>query len=200
MIEGSKVNLRALELRDIDRRLAWVNDPEVARFLLRRYPMAYPAEESSLRARAAKMGAYDHVLFAIETKDGTYIGNTWLHEASPENRSTELGIMIGDKTRWGQGYGGDAICTLLRFAFDEMNLNRVALQVADFNERGIACYRRCGFVHEARLRQDAYFDGAYHDVLQMSILRDEFYALHGATQEVEQSAAQHAVTEGSEVA
>jgi RimJ/RimL family protein N-acetyltransferase len=32
--------------------------------------------------------------------------------------------MIGDKTCWDRGYGTDAILTLLRFAFDEMNLHR----------------------------------------------------------------------------
>ncbi len=36
-----------------------------------------------------------------------------------------LGIVIGDKNYWGQGYGTDAVRAALRWAFDSLNLNRV---------------------------------------------------------------------------
>jgi RimJ/RimL family protein N-acetyltransferase len=71
--------------------------------------------------------------------------------------------------------------TLLRFGFEEMNLNRVSLHVFEFNERAVACYKKCGFQMEGRLRQNYYGEGRYWDVFVMGILRDEFAALHGAT-------------------
>ena len=86
--------------------------------------------------------------------------------------------MIGDHDYWSHGYGTDAITTLLRYAFDEMNLHRVWLEVLDDNTRGIACYRKCGFVEEGRKRQDRYRSGSYHDTLVMGVLEDEFRALH----------------------
>ena len=76
-----------------------------------------------------------------------------------------------------RGYGTDALMTLLRFAFEEMNLNRVSLDVYDFNTRGIAAYLKCGFAEEGRRRHARYQDGAHHDVIAMSILRDE-WAVH----------------------
>ncbi|MCH7511921.1 MAG: GNAT family N-acetyltransferase [Chloroflexi bacterium] len=79
--------------------------------------------------------------------------------------------------------GGDAIVTLLRFAFHEMNLNRVWLHVFEFNERARASYKKCGFREEGRLRQHYYAEGRYWDVFVMAILRDEFEALHGGSQE-----------------
>jgi RimJ/RimL family protein N-acetyltransferase len=45
-----------------------------------------------------------------------------------------------------------------------------------FNERAIACYRRLGFVEEARLRSDIYAGGRWHDNVVMSVTRDEFHA------------------------
>ena len=187
MLEGTKVNLRAPEMDDLERNTRWVNDREVTRFLALRYEMSQLAEESWLRGRAGQPLSYDNVFFAIDTKDGRHIGNLGLERAVPEDRKAMLGIMIGEKDCWSHGYGTDAIVTLLRFAFDEMNLNKVWLTTYDFNERGQACYRKCGFVDEGRLREARYSEGAYHDELLMSVVRDEFYALHGAAKAEEAS-------------
>ncbi len=179
MIEGKLVNLRAVEMGDVDHYCQWLNDREVTRHLNMRYQMSRAAEEAWLRERTAKPLSFDNVNFAIETKDGVHIGSVGFHDVSPEDRKARLGIMIGEKDYWSKGYGTDAMLTLLRFAFEEMNLYRVDLTVDEDNERAIACYRKCGFVEEARLRQERYLRGAYRDQLVMGILRDEFYARHG---------------------
>ncbi|MHB8376125.1 MAG: GNAT family N-acetyltransferase [Dehalococcoidia bacterium] len=179
MLEGELVNLRAPEMSDLERNARWVNDREVTRFLTLRYQMSMAAEEAWLRELTAKPLSFERVFFAIETKDGRHIGNCNLFDVSPEDRKALAGIMLGERDCWSHGYGTDAMTTLLRFAFDEMNLNRVALSVYDYNERAHASYRKCGFVEEGRLRDDIFRDGRYHDVVRMAVLRDEFYALHG---------------------
>lgn len=180
MIEGTRVNLRAIEMADLERCQRWINDREVTRHLAMRYPMSMAAEESWLRNQTSKPMSFEGVLFAIETKEGRHIGNVDMHAVQPENRASMLGIMIGERDCWSQGYGSDALRTLLGFAFDEMNLNRVELHVFAKNERAIACYVKCGFVEEGRLRQDVYYEGAYHDVVVMAVLRDEFDAARAA--------------------
>lgn len=174
MIEGKLVNLRARETGDIERMTRWINDREVQHFHSARYPWSLAAEEAFMGPRIARPIAFGEVLFAIETKDGVHIGSCGLHGASPEDRRAELGIMIGEKAYWSKGYGTDAVATMVRFAFGEMDLNRVELHVFDFNARGIAAYRKGGFVQEGRLRQHHYQDGAYHDVVVMAVLRDEW--------------------------
>jgi RimJ/RimL family protein N-acetyltransferase len=178
MLEGKLVRLRALEPEDLDREYTWINDREVTRFLSMRYPTSRAAEERWLRDRPANDFS-NGVFFAIETKDGLHIGNTNLMQAHPEDRKAAFGIMIGDKNYWSNGYGADATVTLLRFGFGEMNLHRVWLHTFDFNERAQACYRKCGFVEEGRLRQHYYGQGRYWDVVVMAVLRDEFGAMHG---------------------
>jgi RimJ/RimL family protein N-acetyltransferase len=123
------------------------------------------------------------VAFAIETKDGAHIGSINFHQVLPENRKARLGIMIGDKGYWSKGYGTDAMLTLLRFGFDDMNLYRIDLTVDADNDRAIACYRKCGFVEEGRLRMARYSRGRYVDQFVMGILRDEFYARWGTPAE-----------------
>ncbi len=181
MLEGKLVRLRALEPEDLDREYTWINDREVTRFLSMRYPTSRAAEERWLRDRPAN-DFVNGLSLAIETKDGVHIGNLGLHDVNAEDHKASLGIMIGDKEYWANGYGTDAIVTLLRFGFGEMNLNRIWLHTFDFNERAQACYRKCGFTEEGRLRQHYYSMGRYWDVVVMAVLRPEFDALHGISE------------------
>jgi RimJ/RimL family protein N-acetyltransferase len=175
MLEGRLVNLRPLEPGDLERVFTWINDQETIRFLAARYPISMSEEERWLTNQPA--AGFANMRLAIETKDGVHIGNCGLHEGQAENRKASLGIVIGDKDYWSNGYGTDAIVTLLRFGFHEMNLNRIWLHVYEFNERAIACYKKCGFVEEGRLRQNAFTEGRYWDTITMGILRSEFDAL-----------------------
>ena len=178
MIEGRLVNLRAIEPADAERFFRWVNDREVMRTLMPRYPWSLVTEKEWAES-AAKPIEFGDVKLAIDTKDGTHIGTCGLHRGRPEDRHAELGIVIGDKEYWSQGYGTDAMRTLVNFAFQQMNLNKVSLGVFEFNERAQAVYRKLGFVEEGRFREDYYQDGQYWDIIRMSVLRREFDALHG---------------------
>jgi UDP-4-amino-4,6-dideoxy-N-acetyl-beta-L-altrosamine N-acetyltransferase len=171
MLKGERVTLRAIEREDIPRFLRWLNDPEVTRYLTIFMPLSREEEE---RWFEQQLGDRNRKVLAIETESGEHIGNISLEDIDWKNRRATLGIVIGEKERWGQGYGTDAIRTLLRFAFEELNLNRVQLDVFDFNERARRCYRRCGFREEGILRQAHYTEGRYHDVVRMAILRSDW--------------------------
>ena len=181
MIEGKLVRLRAVENGDLDRYVVWMNDREVTRGLNMRYPLGREAEEEWIRGRTSKPLSYENVFFAIDTRAGVHIGSINFHIARPESRNSRLGVMIGDKAYWSQGYGTDAMLTFLRFGFDEMNLHRIDLTVDAENARAIRCYQKCGFIEEGRLRESRYQLGKYGDQLVMSVLRDEFYERWGAT-------------------
>jgi RimJ/RimL family protein N-acetyltransferase len=176
MIQGTKTRLRALEHDDLQHFVRWVNDPGIRRFVAIRYPLSMTEEESWWSGFLQRKN--DHI-FAIEAEDGSYIGNIGLHGVEQENRQAELGIIIGHKAYWGQGYGTDAIQALLGWVFGYLNLNRVQLRVYSYNERAIRCYQRCGFRHEGTLRQARFSEGQYTDDWIMAILRAEFLADRG---------------------
>jgi RimJ/RimL family protein N-acetyltransferase len=183
MLEGSLVRLRPLEIEDVDRYVAWFNDPDVTRFLASRYAMSRASEVEWLATRTRAPIGYDNAAFAVQTlAEGKHIGSVGLHDLNPEDRKATFGIVIGDKEFWDHGYGTDATFTLLRFAFDEMNLRRVMLHVDERNARAIACYRKCGFVEEGRLRGDRYAEGRYWDTVVMAVLAEEFRATGRASE------------------
>ncbi|MFN2131694.1 MAG: GNAT family N-acetyltransferase [Anaerolineae bacterium] len=170
MIYGTITRLRRIERDDIPTFVRWFADPEVREFLLLNRPISIAEEEQWFVQQLQSQNAE---LFAIETNDGIHIGNIGLHDINWLHRSAEMGIVIGHKQYWGKGYGSDAIRTLLRFAFDEMNLHRVQLTVYEDNARAIRAYEKCGFRHEGRLRDAVYRKGRYYDMLLMSVLSGE---------------------------
>ena len=179
MLEGKLVRLRPMEPEDRDRFYLWLNDNEVKEFLGSRYYFSKAAEAEWLAERVKKPLSFDNIQFSVDTLEGRHIGSLGFHEASADDRKATFGIAIGDKEFWSQGYGSDAITTLLRLAFDEMSLHRVSLHVDERNARAIACYRKCGFVEEGRLRDDRFARGRYWDTVVMSVLENEFRELQG---------------------
>ncbi|HEX5367978.1 MAG TPA: GNAT family protein [Dehalococcoidia bacterium] len=179
MLTGKLVELRAVEAGDLDRYHVWINDREVIEYIAALGLPVSRAQEEEWLQHAMRQTAPPEITLAIDTIDeGRHIGSVALHEVSLLSGKAILGIMIGDKSCWSRGYGTDAIVTLLRFAFDDMNLHRVALEVHEENARAIACYRKCGFVEEGRLRHDRFRRGEYRDTLIMGVLADEFRVLH----------------------
>ena len=176
MILGEKVRLRPIERDDLPRFVEWFGDPEVRRHLLMYLPFSLAQEERWFEDLLGRLERQEVVSLTIETADGVHVGNIGLHSIDWKNRNAELGIAIGEKAYWGQGYGADAIRTLLGLAFREMNLHRVFLRVDADNVRGIHCYEKDRFRREGTLREVVFREGTYHDQYIMSILKQEFEA------------------------
>ena len=75
------------------------------------------------------------------------------------------------------GLATDALNALLDFGFGELRLERIALEVFDYNERAMASYRKAGFTEEVRRRRARFHRGEFHDVVVMAILRPDWLAL-----------------------
>jgi RimJ/RimL family protein N-acetyltransferase len=115
--------------------------------------------------------------FYIHTlADDRLIGGISLDGGAYPSGETFVGIGIGDAADWGKGYGSDAMNVILRYAFEEMNLRRVALNTFEYNPRGIRSYEKVGFVHEGRMRGYLNRDGQRWDLIFMGILREEWEA------------------------
>lgn len=93
------------------------------------------------------------------------VGNAW------------VGIGIGERELWGRGYGTDAMRVILRYAFQELNLQRVTLTVFGVNQRGIASYQKAGFRHEGAIPGALLRAGERCDLVFMGILRREWEQL-----------------------
>ncbi len=189
MIYGKRIRLRAPEKGDVPRFTAWLNDPEVRQGLSMYLPLSI-AEEERWFENMLQQPANEHPL-TIEVRQGESwipIGNCGFMNIEWRNRASEVGIFIGEKSFWNQGYGTETMRLLLEHGFQTLNLNRIFLRVFGNNARAIRSYEKAGFIHEGRMRQAEYQAGAYIDVLLMSVLRSEWLTdlsdLAGNTQDI----------------
>jgi len=168
-LEGALIRLRPIEEPD----LAWINrefwNPRVTEFLLMLWPEWTGGTRAWWEAVRADPGA---VALLIETPDCQPAGACALEGISLRSRTAELGIWVAEHA-WGRGLGTDAVRTLCRFGFREMNLHRIQLQVFEPNERARRAYERAGFVVEGRLRRAHFMGGRHVDVLVMGLLAEE---------------------------
>ena len=172
-IEGARVRLRPVSLADVDHFVRWYNDPDVTHWL--HMSEGPPATEEAERARiATAQEDPSQVLWVIETPKGRAIGNVSLQQIDPIHLRAWLGIAIGETDSWSRGYGTDAIHSLLRYGFENLDLRRIQLITDVDNERGIRCYEKCGFQREALLREHRLRYGEPLDMIQMSILKGDW--------------------------
>jgi RimJ/RimL family protein N-acetyltransferase len=170
--EGRLVRLRAREPGDEPLLYQWFNDPEVTEYLSLRYPVSHAQERDFIANHGG--ASYTAADFGVETlTDRRLIGGVSLFNTSPEKRSAELGIAIGDKSCWDGGYGTDTMLVICRFGFETMNLHRIQLNVITGNERARHVYEKVGFREEGRLRDASYRFGHYRDVVVMGLLEGE---------------------------
>ena len=77
---------------------------------------------------------------------------------------------------------------MLSWAFKQLNLHKVSLQVLTNNERAIRIYESLGFRPEGVLRDEQFRDGQFLDLMMMALFQDEWQALHGGSTAVLENA------------
>ena len=116
----------------------------------------------------------DQIFFIVRAEDDKVIGSVGLHSIDYINKTATFGIFIGDESGRNKGYGTESLKLILDYGFNYLNLNSIKLDVMEFNDRAIACYKKCGFKEYGRRRKCYFLNGKYYDKIEMDILAEEF--------------------------
>ena len=135
---------------------------------------AYPMSAKQMRARLERDNEHGFDFAIRLLQDDRLIGDIGVWIASWAQGEAWVGIGIGVRDCWSKGYGTEAMRLLLRFAFNELNLQRVSLGVFAHNLRAVRSYEKAGFRHEGQVRGDCQRDGQRWDTMCMGILREEW--------------------------
>ncbi|ANN16714.1 GNAT family N-acetyltransferase [Amycolatopsis orientalis] len=131
-------------------------------------------EEQIRKWLASRPGLDDRADYAIlRGEDRAYLGDVVLSDIDEHNRSGAFRIALTGPDVFGKGYGTEATKLLLDFAFDVVGLHRVSLEVFEHNPRARRVYEKCGFVREGLQREALWWDGEWHDVITMAILKND---------------------------
>jgi RimJ/RimL family protein N-acetyltransferase len=168
----SPIYLRALELSDLERTHRWHNNQEMYATMGSTFRFVSPAtEEAWLRSLDTK--SVDEVNLAIcMTETSEHIGNIYLRHIDWIARHASAHIFIGEVGERSSGYGYVAAMLLVEHAFADLGLRRVYLLALAGNV-SVRLAQKCGFVVEGVLRQHAFIQGMFKDVVVMGRFADE---------------------------
>lgn len=171
-LQGENVIIRSPQNTDLPLIVQWKNDPEIG--IMVRGSELQTSLSTEIRRFEKNQRDFDTIRLIIEIKMGTPIGFIVISELDKPNKKANFGMLIGEKHLWGKGYGTDALNTLINYLFNDMDLNRLGLEVFDYNIRAQKLYEKLGFVIEGRQRQGLYRNGKYSDVFFMGLLKEEY--------------------------
>jgi RimJ/RimL family protein N-acetyltransferase len=109
----------------------------------------------------------------IEDKDNNILGTVGLHQINWQNRTAILGILIGVKSRWGQGVGTEAEKLIVNHAFN-IGLRKIIAHVFHPNIAPAKALMKNGFKQEGCLKKQRYKNGEWVDELIFSLFKEEF--------------------------
>lgn len=172
-INGKRVILRAIEPADLPTLQSWANDPELQRMLGGwHFPTSARDQQQwweSLSCRSTDQR------FAIDTTEGSLIGTANLVSIDWKNGSAFHGTLIGEAAMRGKGYGTDTIMAIMRYAFDELRLERLDTDIIEYNAASLGTYvDKCGWIVEGH-KANAYFrNGRYWSKAILGITRERY--------------------------
>lgn len=165
---GDRVELRTVEAADLDFLRECTNHPKVRRNVGSSRPTNGYAEREWFEA----MSTDDDAQFLVWA-DGERVGTVGLHDFRPGWGLAETGYFF-HPDHWGSGHATEAVDLLCAYGFRERRLNKVAARTFAFNEASGRVLEKVGFRREGTLRNEAFEDGEYVDLLYWGLLAEEF--------------------------
>ncbi len=173
---GEKIILREFRKDDLPFINSFTTDYEICRNLSDTFLRNHPLESTEKYLNSIlENSSNDNLNYVIAEKDTlNYIGSIDIMNINWVARIGTLGIVIPQKSSHNKGIGTEAINLLLKYSFERANLNKIELDVNEFNLGGIKCYEKCGFIREGVIRESQYREGKYYSTIKMGILKREF--------------------------
>ena len=142
---GERIVLREKRISDANADFSWRTDPELARYdAARPFAASFDDYVALYRDELTYPSPYRRS-FAIEDSGGRHIGNVMYYNIDAIRREAEIGITVGMRDCWGQGYGTDAVRTLVRHILASTGFRRVYLKTLDWNVRAQRSFEKAGF-------------------------------------------------------
>ena len=173
---GKIVTLRAVELEDIEMIRQLTNEPEYEKMIVGwSLPLSKKDQENWYHSYKNSM---EIIRYTIETELDGAVGMIGLKNIDWKNGSASgLGMRIAKKDIRTRGLATDAWMTLLKYAFDELRLNRINGSALEYNKASLRVCEKIGFKIEGVQRQAVFKNGEFHNLILMAVLKNDYYKM-----------------------
>lgn len=167
---GSKISLIPFNESYItETYVSWLNDKEMSTIILSAETTT-TLEECKEYATEMIQSNNNHFFAMVAHDTNEHIGNFRLGPHDRHNNRIQLGMMIGNKEYWGKGIGTEVVRLGLEFAFRNLKVHKVFLDVREDNRGAIKIYEKNGFFHEGILKEHVFKNERYYDLVLMSAI------------------------------
>jgi RimJ/RimL family protein N-acetyltransferase len=153
------------------RYVAWLNDPVVVRYSEQRF-RTHTIE--SCWAYWQSFVGTPNLLLAIVARDERFghIGNLTAN-IHPVHRVADVGILIGERAVWGNGYGLEAWTAVCDYLLNVIGMRKITAGTLSVNQAMLHLARRAGMVEDGRRLRQSMFEGQAVDVIYTAIFNEK---------------------------
>jgi [ribosomal protein S5]-alanine N-acetyltransferase len=174
-LETERLQLRRLDIGDVNEIFALRSDPEVMKYVPR--PLAKTPEDAlnHIALINEKIDSNEGINWAITFKDNPkLIGIIGHYRIKPEHFRAEIGYMLLPEFH-GKGFISEAINEVVHYGFDVMQLHSIEAIIDPENIASARVLQKNGFVKEAHLKENEYYGGKFLDTIIYSILNKNHF-------------------------
>jgi RimJ/RimL family protein N-acetyltransferase len=175
MIKGEKVGLRALERSDLELLKQWRNIPSFRKNFREVRELNLYNQETWLER--TNKSPNDFMFMFERLEDGEAIGAGGLLYVNWINRAADYSFYIGycEKYIDDEGYAEDATILLLKYGFNNLNLNKIWMELYEFDLQKLTFFKeKFNFKVDGCLRDNCFEDGRYWDSYIISLTREDY--------------------------
>lgn len=170
MLIGNRVGLRAVEEPDLELLRDWRNIPDFRKHFREHRELGM----ANQKAWFAKLSASpnDFMFVIVDLKNQEPIGACGLLYTSWVIRSADFSFYIGRDAAYidDDGDAADAARLLIEYGFNDLNLNKVWMELYEFDQRKLDFFlKRFGFTTDGKLPDNCFCDGRYWDSYLISL-------------------------------
>lgn len=173
-LETDRLYLRRVSPADVPQVLELRGNAETMKYIPR--PLITNVEDALAHIDIIneKIDQNSGINWGITLQDSdTIIGIIGHYRIQPENHRSEIGYMLQPQFH-GKGYATEAIKAVLQYGFNVMNLHSIEAVIDPENILSEKVLVKCGFVKEAHLKENDYFEGKFWDSVIYSLLKKNY--------------------------
>lgn len=178
VLTGDLVSISLFDLSHLnsDEYLSWLHDIEVLKTLNLPEYISKPVRIEDLQKYCECLWASESDIFLAlsDVSDNTFIGTSRISRINQYAGTADIGIMIGNRSFWGQGYATEALRMICSYLFAAIRIRKLTAGAMANNHAMLRVFEKLGFVIEGKLRLQDRLDDEYIDHFLLGCLRDEF--------------------------
>lgn len=175
MIKGENYGLRAVEENDLEKLRDWRNLTDFRRNF--REVRELSLEDQKTWLKSVNNSKQNNFMFSIiNLENNEVIGAAGLLYINWIIRSADFSFYIGKDKLYvdDKGLAFEVANLLIKYGFENLNLNKIWMELYEFDLRKINFFKKLNFKTDGCLRENCYEDGKFYDSYIISLLKKDY--------------------------